>query len=54
MNEEDLKAENEMYFRQILSLSNLMLEQNNVEIPNIMTIRDIAEAALIKNSAQSI
>lgn len=49
MNKEDFNADIEMCFRQIVSLSDLMLEHNNNEnVPNILTIRDLAQAGLGK------
>ncbi len=48
MNKEDTGAEIEMSFRQIISLTDLMLEHDNENSPNILTIRDIAEAGLEK------
>ena len=37
-----------MSFNQIISLADLMLENNNVIITNILTIRDLADAGLNK------
>lgn len=48
MTNEDINADIEMSFRQIISLADLMLECNNEIIPNILTIRDLAEAGLCK------
>ena len=48
MKQEDIYADVEMSFRQIISLSDLMLENNNVLIANILTIRDLADAGLNK------
>lgn len=48
MNKEDINANIEMYFRQIISLTDLMLECNNEIMPNILTIRDLAQAGLNK------
>ena len=48
MNKEDINADIEMCFRQIISLTDLMLECNNEIAPNILTIRDLAQAALNK------
>lgn len=49
MNKEDLNADIEMYFRQIVSLSELMLECNSGEIaPTILVIRDLAHSGLNK------
>ncbi len=36
MNEEDFNADIEMCFRQIVSLTDLMLEYNNENVPNIL------------------
>ena len=49
MNKEDINASIEMYFRQIISLTDLMLEINNDISPNILTIRDLAQAGLNKS-----
>ena len=46
MNKEDINANIEMCFRQIVSLSDLMLECNNEIAPNILTIRDLAQSGL--------
>lgn len=46
MNQEDISAEIEMYFRQIISLADLMLEHGNNNMPNILTVRDLAQAGL--------
>jgi len=48
MNQEDFNANIEMYFRQIISLTDLMLEHNNENTPNILTIRDLAQLGLDK------
>jgi len=50
MNKEDINAEVEMSFRQIISLKDLMLEHSNENenIPNILTIRDLAQVGLEK------
>lgn len=42
MNEEDINADIEMSFRQIISLADLMLEYDNEIVPNILTLRDLA------------
>ncbi len=42
-----------MSFRQIVSLAGLMLEQDNENIPNILTIRDIAKFGLDKQVSLS-
>lgn len=46
MNQEDFNADMEMCFRQIISLTDLMLELDNENAPNILTIRDLAQAGL--------
>lgn len=46
MNIEDFNAEIEMSLRQIISLTDLMLEYNDENSPNILTIRDVAERCL--------
>lgn len=48
MNKEDINADIEMCFRQIISLSDLMLENHNETAPNILIIRDIAQSGLDK------
>lgn len=48
MNKEDISADVEMSFRQIISLTDLMLEHTNEDTPNILTIRDIAQTGLNK------
>ena len=48
MNEEDRHADIEMYFKQIISLADLMLETNNNSMQNILTLRDLAESGLNK------
>ncbi len=50
---EDVNAEVEMSFRQIVSLADLMLEQDNENIPNILTIRDLAQYGLEKQMTLS-
>jgi len=50
MNKEDINADIEMCFKQIISLTDLMLECNNEITPNILTIRDLAQAGLNKTS----
>ena len=47
-NKEDLKADIEMYFSQILDLCDLMLEADACRIPTILTIRGLAEEGLKK------
>ncbi|MDD3437685.1 MAG: hypothetical protein PHC64_11090 [Candidatus Gastranaerophilales bacterium] len=50
MNKQDIDADIEMSFRQIISLTDLMLEcDNNESVPNILTIRDIAQSGLNKS-----
>lgn len=48
MNKEDVMADIEMCFRQIISLTDLMLECNNDNAPNILIIRDLANSGLEK------
>lgn len=48
MNQEDFNADIEMCFRQIVSLADLMLEYNSENIPNLLTIRDLANSGLTK------
>ena len=48
MNQEDFNADIEMNFRQIISLADLMMEHNNENVPNILTIRDLAQSGLNK------
>lgn len=48
MNKEDAIADIEMYFRQIISMSDLMLNNHEEISPNILIIRDIAQAGLDK------
>lgn len=48
MIKEDIMADIEMSFRQIISLTDLMFECNNTIAPNVLTIRDLAEAGLNK------
>lgn len=50
MNKQDVNADIEMSFRQIISLTDLMLECNNEIVPNILTIRDLAQCGLNKFS----
>lgn len=49
MNKDDINADIEMCFTQIISLADLMLECNNEITPNILTIRDLAQAGLNKS-----
>lgn len=46
MNKDDICASIEMNFRQIVSLAELMLECDNDNSPNILTIRDLAQVGL--------
>lgn len=48
MNQEDFNADIEMCFRQIVSLADLMLEHNSENVPNLLTIRDLANSGLTK------
>lgn len=48
MNKDDINADIEMSFKQIISLTDLMLEHGNKDVPNILTIRDLAERGLEK------
>lgn len=48
MNQEDFNADIKMCFNQIVSLADLMLEHNNENVPNILTIRDLAQIGLNK------
>ena len=43
MNIEDILADKEMYFSQIIHLIDLILNQNNLDSENILTPRDLAE-----------
>lgn len=52
MNQEDFNADIEMYFLQIVSLTDLILECNNDFAPNMLTIRDIAQAGINKMDTQ--
>jgi hypothetical protein len=45
---DDINANIEMYFRQIIALTDLMLEAHNENMPNILTIRDLAQSGLVK------
>ncbi len=49
MNKDDINADIEMSFRQIISLTDLMLECNTESTPNILTIRDLAQSGLNKS-----
>lgn len=48
MEKEDINADVEMNFRQIIALVDLMLEHDTNIVPNVLTIRDLAEAGLCK------
>lgn len=48
MLKEDIGADIEMSFKQIISLADLMLENCNENVPNILTIRDLALSGLEK------
>ena len=48
MNETDVVKDVEMYLKQIVALCNLMLEVDIYEMPNILTIMDIAEQGISK------
>lgn len=48
MNKDDKNADIEMYFKQIISLADLMIETTNNSMPNLLTIRDLAESGLTK------
>ena len=48
MNIEDINAEVEMSFRQIISLTDLRLEHSNENIPNMLKVRDLAQFGLEK------
>ena len=48
MNKEDINADIEMYFKQIISMADLMIEKNNESVPNVLTIRDLAQLGLNK------
>ena len=48
MNKEDINAEIEMSFKQIISLVDLMLEHENDNAPNILTVRALAQTGLEK------
>lgn len=43
---EDLNASIEMFLNQILGLVDLMLDQDNITTPNLLTIRSITELCL--------
>lgn len=46
MNTEDKKADIKMRFQQIISVLDLMLENNSQDSINLLTIREIAEKGL--------
>lgn len=48
MTKDDINADVEMHFRQIISLTELMLEVDSENTPNILTIRDLASSGLAK------
>lgn len=48
MNIDDISADVEMSFRQIISITDLMFEYSSGITPNILTIRDLAQAGLDK------
>jgi len=52
MNIEDINAEVIMRFKQIISLTDLILENNSNVSPDILTIRDVAQLGL--NNLQNI
>lgn len=52
MNNEDMIANLDMYFKQIIALTDLMLENNSEMTPNILTIRDLAQAGLTTINAK--
>ena len=43
MNIQDILADKAMYFSQIIHWRDLMLNQNNLDSENILTLRDLAE-----------
>ena len=53
MKKEDINAEVEMNFRQIISLTDLLMEHDKENIPNILTIRDLAQVGLEKHIIMS-
>jgi len=48
MNKDDVIADVEMSFKQIISLVDLLLENHCENVPNILTIRDLALSGLGK------
>lgn len=48
MSREDINADIEMRFVQIISLADLLLEVDDKITPNILTLRDIAQSGLNK------
>ncbi len=47
---EDYKIDIEMYLKQIISLCDLMIETDNTDKTNILTIRDLSELAIDKGN----
>ena len=46
---EDLIADAQLYFKQIISMSDLMIANANIdEIPNLTTLKELAESGLNK------
>lgn len=52
MDKSDLIADIEMRFKQIISLTSLMMDCNTELTPNILTIQDIAQSGL--NNVESL
>lgn len=48
MYKDDIIADVEMCFQQITSLIDLILECNNENTPNLLTLRDLAQSGLEK------
>lgn len=46
MDKDDLKIDIEMYFKQIMALADLMINEKPLESPNLFTLRDIAQIGL--------
>lgn len=42
MNKDDLNANIELYFKQIIALADLMIENDNKDVENLITIRELA------------
>lgn len=42
-NKEDIIANADMFFQQIKELADLMIENNNISLPNLITLRDLAQ-----------